>query len=767
MSTRKLQLPVAGFTDGLNTEASVLNVLPSEFMAGTTNVVLAQNGSTRRRKGVDFLGASDAGGLLQTVRTGSISTELKQESPAATYVELTAPNGDIVSKVVLDMNNEFWIFEVTSDSLTNIDTPSQTITRTVDGILHSDPEQKFNNMQFAQSGNRLFFAGRHIHPGYLQVSADNDTLEVVYINILTRDPDATAINSRVKLAGKWYDCIKAHTSAAADEPNVGANWKTYWFQNEGAIPSTVTVTWATSQVNTTSFLNRYDKRISVVPTDTFPRTVDFFAGRAWYSGDPKFPNEVYYSQVVVNSGDLEKYHQFGDPFDTADSATVADDGGVVSLQGSGLVHRLLTLGTSIFVGSNTGITQISGPSATFKATDFTTFAVLKDGIDGPSNMVAVDDEFVVFGQDTIWRSTIQSSLSVTTSGQATFKSLSENRVESLYTSIPTKSKKGARALYNPSERRVYYFYNKTATDFDNSYNLLTQPGYSKDVLVLDTRFQDDILPTEQQQKLRRTTRGAFYTYEFNDGANDELPYIACPFVTPDVPSVDEAVVAGGVIVTDGANPGVAVNASGAPDPKDAILVLALRRSESGANATIEAAFATLNTTVLKDWNSSSTYAISYESPIFCGVQTGGDALHNKNVTYLHLVFERVEGGVLGTDSIDLTPGGCFMAIAWDYVTSEHAPGHTNFGLQIVDGDGALVTDGSAVELFKRNPMREVYLPGRFTNSTAGAGDTDYSHVYFKHRVRGRGKVFQILFINDADKDYNLIGWAEQFYGKAD
>ena len=56
MSTRKLQLPVAGFTDGLNTEASVLNVLPSEFMDGTTNVVLHQNGSVRRRKGVDFLG---------------------------------------------------------------------------------------------------------------------------------------------------------------------------------------------------------------------------------------------------------------------------------------------------------------------------------------------------------------------------------------------------------------------------------------------------------------------------------------------------------------------------------------------------------------------------------------------------------------------------------------------------------------------------------------------------------------------------------------
>jgi hypothetical protein len=59
--------------------------------------------------------------------------------------------------------------------------------------------------------------------------------------------------------------------------------------------------------------------------------VDFFAGRAWYSGDPKFPNNVYFSQIVVNDGDLEKFHQFADPFDADDPAIVADDGGVIAI----------------------------------------------------------------------------------------------------------------------------------------------------------------------------------------------------------------------------------------------------------------------------------------------------------------------------------------------------------------------------------------------------------------------------------------------------
>lgn len=767
MSTRKLQLPVSGFTDGLNTEASVLNVLPSEMMDGTTNIVLHQNGSVRRRKGVDFIGASDATGFLQTVRTASISLELKQESPAARYVQLTAPNGSIVSKIVADINNEWWIFDVTSASLKNIDVPSQTISRTVDAVVHSDDQQKFVNLQFAQSGRRLFFAGRHIHPGYLQVASDNSTLEVVYINILIRDPDASVINTQVKLDGKWYECIKDHTSASSNEPGVGADWETYWFANEGAIPSTVSTTWSTSVVETTTFLNRYDKRTSVTASDTFPTTVDFFAGRAWFAGDVKNPNNVYFSQVVINDGDLEKYHQFADPFDTADPAIVADDGGVIAFQGAGLVKRLITLGTSIFVCSNTGIFQVTGPNAAFKATDFTTFTVLKDGVDGPENVVAVDDEFIIFGQDTVWRSTIQDSLSVTTSGQAAFKSLSENRIETLYTAIPTASKSAARALYNPSERRVYYFYNKSATDFDNSYGSLQQPGYTKDVLILDTRFQDDILPTEQQQKLRRTVKGAFFTYEFDDGANSALPYIACPFISPDVPAIDETVVATGGTVTNSS--AVEVVAAGSPQSQDTILCLAMRRSESGSSAIIEAAFSTLNTTALKDWNSSSTYAIAYESPIFCGLQTGGDALHNKSLTYLHLVFERVEGGVLDVDGVDLTPGGCFMAISWDYATNRQAPGHSNFYNQVTNSSGVDISAGSDSTnlVYSIDPKRQVYIPARYTNSLIGASDTDYSHVYYKHRVRGRGKAFQILFLNDRDKDYNLIGWAEQFHGKPD
>tara|TARA_R110000751_G_scaffold270515_1_gene370299 strand:+ start:11086 stop:13380 length:2295 start_codon:yes stop_codon:yes gene_type:complete len=764
MSTRKLQLPVSGFTDGLNTEASGLNILPSEMMSGSTNVELFQNGSVRRRRGIDFIGTSTLSTYLNTLRTSTVSEELQQESPAVIFVSLTAPNGSIVQKVVADLNNEFLIFDATNTALRNINSPTQTIVRTVSTIVYADPQQKYVNMQFAQSGNRLFFAGKHIQPGYMQVASDNASLEVVYISVIIRDPSANVINTMKSDGGKYYSSIKAHTSSSANKPGAGADWEEFWILNEGAIPSTVAA-WGTGQSYTSSMLKRYDKDTSVTSTDTFPTTVDFYAGRAWFAGDPKYPNNVYFSQVVANDADLEKYHQFADPFDTLDSVLAEDDGGVIAIQGAGLVKRLMRLGANIFVGSNTGIWQITGPSGIFKATNFTAYAVLKDGIDGPANMVAIDDEFVVFGQDTIWRSVIQTNIYVSTTGQASFKSLSENRVESVYTAIPKKAKASARAVYNPSERRVYYFHNKEVTAWDNAFNSLEQPGYSKDVLIIDTRFQDEILPTEQQQKLRRNVKGAFFTYEYNDGANNALPYIACPFTGPDMPNIDETVLGNSTSVTD--SNGQLIIAAGVEEPKDVVLALALQRTTSGDVATVKGAFATFNTKSIKDWNSSPTYAISYNSPIYSGVQTGGDALHNKNLTYLYLVFKKAESGILDADGVDLTQGGCYLGSAWDFAVDNDSPGHTGFWKDVEDSNGNKVTNSAGVEVYKRDPMRQVYHGTRYTKSIAGDGDDGYDHVYYKHRVRGRGHVFQVQFHNDNDKDYHLVGWVQQFYGKPD
>ena len=111
MTTQKFQLHLDGFTGGLNTESSVLNVLPSEFMDGSTNVELQHNGSLRRRRGVDFIGEISSGVTLATLDTFNISTETNQESVSAFRVRISAPNGDLLDRIVVDIKNQIWIYE--------------------------------------------------------------------------------------------------------------------------------------------------------------------------------------------------------------------------------------------------------------------------------------------------------------------------------------------------------------------------------------------------------------------------------------------------------------------------------------------------------------------------------------------------------------------------------------------------------------------------------------------------------------------------------
>ena len=732
MSTNKLTLPVAGFTGGLNTEASVLNVQPTELMSGTVNVELSTNGSIRRRKGADFIGVSDAGGSLQTIRTATEGAELNQESPAGFVVRLTAPNGDLVERLVMDIDNEFRIYKVEHNALENIDAPLQTITR----ANNSDDLQMRYNMQFAASGDRLYFAGRHCKPGYLSVNADNSTLDIAYYDVLIRDPDAVVVNTRRQYGSKGYECIKAHTSATAtNRPGTGSNWEEFWFQLDGP-PGSMTA-WANATAYTTTFIKRYDSFANTTATDTYPTTVETHANRVFLSGDPKHPNELLFSRVITKDTDIPKFHQYADPYDATDPDLVADDGGRVLLQGAGLIKQLLSVGTSIFIGTVYGIHQMTGPDGIFTTTNFSNYKVLTDGIDSPYGMVRVDSEVVVFGQDSIWRSSVDLSGVSLTSGQATFVSVSIDRVDSDYSAIPQRSKAAAVALFNPSERRVYYYHNSSVRNFDTAHNEYTQPGYFTDVLVMDTDFKSQAEVLQQDAPKRRLTQGAFFRYSYNDGAMDGLPYIAMPILSRDVPADDNPVVDQlGDPVLD--QTGEQVYSAGEASAKYVNLFIVMRRSVSAGTATIQSAFATNNTSNISDWVTDATYTIAEDAYAYVGVQTMDNPLPNKAATYLYFVFKKVETGTLTAGNVDTNPGSCLVATAWDFANLEANPKHSSF--------------------------REVYYPYRNSYSLAGAGDDGFSHVWYKHRVRGRGNALQIVFKSDGTKDFDLVGWTQNFYG---
>lgn len=742
MATNKLQLPVIGFPDGLNTEATVLNALPTELLEGSVNCELKINGDVKRRRGVDFIGVSTAGGYLQPLRSGADATETVHESPSSIFIRLTAPNGDIVSRVVTDLNGSFSVFEATNEGLANSDTPSQTISR---GINSSDA-QKGHTMSWATSGDRLYFAGRHCNPGYLKVDATNAALEVVFIDVMIRNPNQTEEGDVRKNAladgtTRWYECIEAHTSSPETEPGDGTGEpERFWTEKQGAIPTSV-ASWANATAYTTSIVKQYNKRTTATDTDLHPTTVEFFAGRIWLTGDPRNPNDLYFSQVKINDFDVEKFYQDADPFNADDSAVVADDGGVISLQGAGLAVSLKRLSTSLMIGTTTSIWQVNGADGIFKATSFSLQEVLFDGVDSVHSIVQIGKEQVIFGQSDIWRTKAEESVALSTTGAATFQSLSDHSLTTLYKSIPASDKARAVAVYSASDHRVYYFHNDSSTTFTSRYGANVQPGYFTKCLVLDTRFEDDVPDgTPIQAGTRRGSGGSWYPeWTFTDNGNDSSPYIAFPFSADDVELPDNTVTDndGDTVISAGSD---IVVANAGTTGNDVVLFNSMGLSSTGGITTVEHAFCRLIGSGTVDYSSDVANATATSAKIRAGIQTYNDILHNKAGVYITFVFKKTETGTV-IDDVDTGAGGCFLRTAWEYATS------------------------SASNKF--SAAKQVYVPHKFTGSVVAEATDGHDHIKYRHRVRGRGTALGIELTSDGDKDFHLIGLATQFHAKND
>ncbi len=746
MTTRKFQLPLSGFYSGLNTEASVLNVLPSELMDGSINVEIEQNGSLLRRKGIDFVGANSSGVFLQNTRANSpAEDETDAECTSAVFVRLTAPDGSLVQRVVVDVDNQWQVYKIDRDGFVNFDTPTQTTTR----VNLSFREQKQHHMSFAQSGRRVYFAGVHTIPGYFEVSADNTSLTFVNFDVIIRNPDATQINDQVKRTissvVRWFDCIEAHTASTVNRPGDGTgDHQRFWAENFSAVPA-APATWVDTTVYVTQFIKRYDVNVTPTSAFTYPSTVEFFAGRIWLSGDSRNSNDILFSQVIDNDTKINRFYQAADPFDTTDANLADDDGGVITIQGAGLIHRLLAQSGSLFIGTDTGIFQISGPDGVFKATNFARALILDERIGGHYNMERVDQEFVIFGESSMWLSKIEKSISVTTTGEPSFINLSEPKIAKFYENIPKREKASALALYNSSERKLYYFFNASSREFSKKYNkhFPQHPVYFTNCLVMDTRFIAELLPFEAQEaaQLNRRVKGAFYLYEFSDMGDKGKPYISFPFKSfNSIGDSDYLVNAADSLITNAAGDSLVV--SGEIQNKDSIMFVVGNRIDNGdGTITIKNAFGVLKGVSNTDWASDSTFAISYTSKAIFGSLTGGDIRHKKGGIYLFLVFDQTESNVLDASSLDITQGGATIRVATMWATTTASPYY-----------------GDAVD---------VYFPGRFGLTRNTGIEEGHSHVWFKKRIRGGGNSIQFILENVDNRPFHLTGWNHQFWGKND
>lgn len=715
---KKVPLEVNGFSGGLNTERSVVNIAASEMMDGTVNIELFADGSIAPRRGIDFVGTSSA---LATVATPTVANQEFQHTPSVLFHRFLTPSGTVVPRVIVAHNGRFRIYESTQSAMEDYANPLQTI----NWSTHTTLASKWTHVHMASGNNKVFFASAHMQHGYLSLNADETTIDVTYLEIWWRDlANEVGKCSRVKHTAAsvttYYECVEDHTSAAGDEPGVGANWTRYW-RRLTFTPATVPSAWAGATAYQSNVYKNF--LISETLTDTTPRPqcIAWHSGRLWLG----FNNKLFYSRVVTKDEDLYLMLTDADPYDPDDNEPVADDGGYMYC--TNRIQQLLPFKTTLFAATKDGIVAVSGRQGIFKHTDYTQNVVLRDSVLGVNCMSSADSNVYVAAEGALWKTE-----GTDDQGAIQFRPIGEDVIKSLYANIPRANKAACRLLYSSSDSNMYLFFSRYPTPFDNGFqNTAGVPGYFTHCLVF--RTIENLYLQDPAALDDRVVKHAFTLYEYEDGAHDEKPYITYPFLMPptSLGTINVVDMNGDKVVDGSANQVVVESTSGSSEDANAIYFIVLQYEVTSSTTwNVNSCFGQFKSTNLKDWYGSS-YEYTPTVRAISGVQTAGNVMARKGSISIEVTQEQLTAGT----------GSLYMRTAWD--NHEYTEAGTS-------------TQVSA--------HRQIY---KETKAIAGSTIAMVPGTAFttKCAVRGGGKFLQVFFEGEAGKDFKLYGWAQNLSGK--
>lgn len=718
---KKLRNKIDGFTGGLNTERSPANILPSEMADGSINVLLNNDGSVTPRRGVDFIGSSSSTSL-KTLYTTTIAAEQYHESPSVLFYEFMTERKLPVKKVVVFQSNTFKIYKAEKSYLVDYANPTQTINPST----HVYTDQKYTHASLAPAPGKILFTGHYLQPGFLKLNSDETTIDVSYFEVWWRDISNTTkkcdkVKKTVSGVISYYECMEDHTSAAGDEPGVGANWTRYW-RKLTFTPPTSPSAWASGATYNSHI---YKNFLTSVTLDSAiyhrPDCIHFWQGRIWILRGTR----LWYSRIISDDNQITPgllCFQDADPFDTDDNIAVASDGGFIDLEFTGV--QLTSIPGSLFIGTTGGVIEIPAGRDGFDHTKSKVNTVIRDKIPGARCIAMADISVYVFAEGNIWTNDGYDDF-----GNARFTPVGDDKVQSMYTNIPRECKAAATAIYNPGDRRVYYFHSPEAPAFEvDKRTGEGVPGYAAGVLVFDTvQSTLSVDPLAQQEK---KVKNRFMLWTFDHEPEDGKPYIAAPFISPSYELATLEVIDGsGNNVIDGSGNNVVVYSSdGAAEDRTRVMFLSMAYQESGSTLTVKGAVGQLQGIYLKDWTTEVAYEKSYSTVIITGAQDLGDFSATKRNIYLDVMYEIMAAG---TSSINLK-------VAFDLAEFNTASTKlTNHG--------------------------EIYSANRNVGGTNIALTVGQARTYRK-LARGSGRFMQVIFEGTAGKDFIIYGWGQQFTG---
>lgn len=406
--------------------------------------------------------------------------------------------------------------------------------------------------------------------------------------------------------------------------------------------------------------------LTTVTTTSRPRTTAFFSGRAWFACE----SNVYFSQVLTDKHRAGLCYQEADPTSEQVSDLVDTDGGVIPIPEALDIVKLLPHGGGMLVFAINGVWDITGTSAGFSATDISVNKVSPIGCRSPNSIIETEEAVFWWGETGVLAMKQSSGMYGPIPGQFDKLNISESTIQTFYNNIPASARAEAKGVFDPKANVVAWLYR----DED-----IANYQYNK-MLLFDLSLQ------------------AFYPWEFS--LIEDGPVIKGTYIS--IRENDYDSVATGI------------------DPSF---------MEFNVMLNDKMRFAQVNSTEFADWFTYDGTGVSYNSFVEAGYELFGDAMRNKNITYLFSYFRRTEQELIDGEPDD--PSSCFMRVKWDWASGQMSNKWTD-------------------------PV-QAYRPSRVLFDSA---DTGFSMVITKSKVRGNGKAIQFRYGTDEiGRNFDLQGWA--------
>lgn len=476
----------SNFINGLITEATALN-FPENACTDTDNCVFHPKGEVYRRYGVEF---EPGYATVATAATGNTTASYYWQNAAS-----LANKNFLVSQV-----SGILRFYASSSTALSASPNATTIDITTFSSDVDLTKCKTNPCRFAQGQGYLIVVNPYTEPFYVKYDPDLDTFTATEINVSVRDTlgvdegtgfiwdtrpmSLTDVHKYNLWNQGWTEEVQAYYTtpkpaldqwiafSGAFRPvnNLPSNADVWWLFKDASEAFNWTKIDLVKRGNTPAPRGHYTfsawniDRNSIVPgvtNDTCgserPRTVTFYAGRAWYSGVQAqgYGSKVYFSQVIKNPAYFGSCYQLNDPTNQYLFNILATDGGTIDIIDCGSIVHIAPFQSMLLIFATNGLWAITGSQGVgFSPTDFTVKKLSSIPAISDRSFVDVDGNPLWWNNDGVYTLSIASPQL----GAVQITSLTEKSIRSFFSDIPTENKQWAQGAYNPVTKQVQWLY---------------------------------------------------------------------------------------------------------------------------------------------------------------------------------------------------------------------------------------------------------------------------------------------------------------------